>query len=224
MTAARIAALTATTAPRVAYQGEPGAYGEVAIARGWAGQANAMGTATFADAFALPGRGETDYAAIPVWNSTIGDIHDTTLLLGHHAARIEVSFEVTIPIEHCLLALPGATLAGVRYVGSHPTALAQCKRLFLTRRHLQPCVAHDTAGAARELATLGGSVPAGLVPRAAPPWFDPYRPTDPHALAVIAGAAVARTYGLVVLAESVQDNPGNATRFVIIKPQDGVRW
>jgi prephenate dehydratase len=41
---------------------------------------------------------------------------------------------------------------------------------------------------------------------------------------VIAGAAVARTYGLVVLAESVQDNPGNATRFVIIKPQDGVRW
>jgi prephenate dehydratase len=218
MTATRIAA------PRVAYQGEPGAYGEVAISREWAGQATAIGTATFADAFASIGRGDTDFAAIPIWNSTIGDIQDTTLLLGHHASRVEVIADVTIPIEHCLLALPGASLPAIRYVGSHPTALAQCKRLFAHRRHLQPCVAHDTAGAARELATLGAGAPAGGAARASTPWFDPYRPTDPRALAVIAGAGVAQTYGLVVLAESVQDNASNATRFVIVKPQDGVRW
>ena len=220
MTATRMAA------PRVAYQGEPGAYGELAIAQEWAGQATALGTPTFAEAFASLGRGETDYAAIPVWNSTIGDIRDTTLLLGHHASRVEVISERTIPVEHCLLGVPGAVFVKVRHVGSHPTALAQCQRLFATRRQLQPCIAHDTAGAARELAALGGTTPPGvtLSRPTTPPWFDPYRPVDARTLAVIAGAGVARRYGLVTLAESVQDNPGTATRFVIIKPQDGVRW
>ena len=215
---------TQVAAPRVAYQGEAGAYGEAAIVREWAGAATAVGTPTFADAFALLGRGATDYAAIPVWNSTIGDIQDTTVLLGHHRSRVEVVSEVTIPIQHSVLALPGVSLTTLRYVGSHPTALAQCKHLFASRR-LQPCVAHDTAGAARELAALGGREDAPVASHTATrPWFDRYRPVDPHALAVIAGAGVARRYGLVVLAESVQDNPENATRFVIIKPQDGVRW
>ena len=219
MTATRVAT------PRVAYQGEPGAYGEVAITREWAGSATAIGTATFADTFALLGRGDTDYAAIPVWNSTIGDIQDTTLLLGHHRARVEVVSELTIPIEHCLLALPEVSLATVRYVGSHPTALAQCRQLFANPHRLQPCVAHDTAGAARELAALGGRIAGAPTARASTaPWFEPYRPIDPHALAVIAGAGVARRYGLVVLAESVQDSASNATRFVIIKPQAGARW
>lgn len=220
MTATRIAT------PRVAYQGEPGAFGELAITQEWAGQATALGTPTFADAFASLGRGDTDYAAIPVWNSTIGDIPDTTLLLGHHASRVEVISERTIPVEHCLLGVPGTVFIKVRHVGSHPTALAQCQRLFASRRQLQPCVAHDTAGAARELAALGGTIPASpaALRPTTPPWFEPYRPVDPRTLAVIAGAGVARRYGLVILAESVQDNAGNATRFVIIKPQDGVRW
>lgn len=217
--------VTRAMAPRVAYQGEPGAYGEVAITREWAGAATAVGTATFAEAFALLGRGDTEFAAIPIWNSTIGDIQDTTVLLRHHRARVDVVNEVTVPVEHCLLALPGVSLTTVRYVGSHPTALAQCRQLFSNPKRLQPCVAHDTAGAARELAALGRRLddPAARRP-VTPPWFDPYRPVDPHALAVIAGAGVARRYGLVVLAESVQDNASNATRFVIIKPQAGVRW
>src|SRR5215207_5445145 len=107
MTATRIAA------PRVAYQGEPGAYGEMAITREWSGQATAVGTATFPDTLALLGRGGTDYAVIPVWNSTIGDIQDTTILLAHHASRVETVSEVLVPIEHCLLGLPGTTVAGV---------------------------------------------------------------------------------------------------------------
>ena len=218
MTATRIAA------PRVAYQGEPGAYGEMAITQEWRGQATAIGTATFPDVLALLGRGGTDYAVMPVWNSTIGDIQDTSVLLAHHAARVEIVSELTIPIDHCLIALPGASLATVRYVGSHATALAQCLRLFTNRRTLQPCIAHDTAGAARELATLGGRLSPESSRRASPPWFAPYLPTDTNTLAVLAGAAVARIYGLVVLAECVQDNPGNSTRFVVVRAQDGVRW
>jgi prephenate dehydratase len=212
------------TAPRVAYQGEPGAFGEMAIVHEWRGLAAAVGAPTFADALSLLGSGRADYAVFPVWNSTIGDIHDTRVLLSHHAPRIDAVSELTLPVVHCVLALPGASMTTVRYVGSHPTALAQCRRLFASRRGLQPCIAYDTAGAARELAALGGDGIAPPPRNGAPPWFEPYRSSDPTALAVIAGAAAARLYRLVVLAEGVQDQPTNVTRFTVVKAQEGARW
>jgi len=210
------------TAPRVAYQGEPGAYGEMAIAQEWRGVATALGAATFTDALGLVGRGRADYAVIPIWNSTIGEIQDTTVLLAHHAPRLDTVSDLTVSVVHCLLGLPGASLATVRYVGSHPTALAQCRRLFAPPRSLQPCVAHDTAGAARELSSLG--IKARSPRNGATPWFEPYHPFDPRSLAVIAGASVAQLYGLSVIAEGVQDNPQNVTRFVVVKAQAGIRW
>lgn len=213
-----------TAAPRVAFQGEAGAFGEMAIVHEWGGLAAAVGAPTFSDTLALLGRGGADFAVIPVWNSTIGEIHDTRLLLSHHASRIETVAELTLPIVHCLLGLPGASLSTVRYVGSHPTALAQCRRLFATRRHLQPCIAYDTAGAARALAALGDDVPAEPARNGVAPWFEPYRSSDPTALAVIAAASAARLYRLIVLAEGVQDESSNTTRFAIVKAQDGVRW
>ena len=219
MTAARVVAV-----PRVAYQGEPGAYGEMAIAREWGGEATPIGAVTFAETLSLLGRGDAEFAVIPVWNSTIGEIQDTTVLLAHHAARVETVSELTVPVVHCLLGLPGTSIGGVRYVGSHPTALAQCRNLFASRRGLQPCVAHDTAGAARELAALGGRTALGPARLGVPAWFEPYRPIDESALAVIAGASVARLYGLTVLVDGVQDNAANATRFVVVKAQDGARW
>ena len=212
------------TPPRVAYQGEPGAYGEMAIAHGWKGVATAVGTPTFPDAIALLGRGRADFAVIPVWNSTIGEIQDTAVLLAHHAPRLTTVSELTVPVVHCLLGLPGASLTSVRYVGSHPTALAQCRRLFTTRQTLQPCVAHDTAGAARELASLGKRVRLGSARQTATPWFQPYHPTASGSLAVIAGAMVAKLYGLVVITEGVQDSPANATRFVVVQAKAGERW
>ena len=210
------------TAPRVAYQGEPGAYGEMAIAQQWRGVATAVGAPTFAEALAQVGRGRADFAVIPIFNSTIGEIKDTTVLLAHHASRLDRVSELEVPVVHCLLGLPGTTLNTVRYVGSHPTALAQCRRLFGPPRSIQPCVAHDTAGAARELSTLGIRTRHPRTDVA--PWFEPYHPADPSVLAVIAGASVAQLYGLTVIAEGIQDNPQNATRFVVVKAQDGVRW
>lgn len=211
------------THPRVAYQGEPGAYGEMAIVHGWRGSASAVGAPTFTDAITMVGRGRAEFAVIPVWNSTIGEIHDTSLLLAHHASRLDVVSEVMVPVVHCLLALPGASLPAVRYVGSHPTALAQCRRLF-ARSALQPCVAHDTAGAARELASLGHRSRLGSARQATTPWYSPHHPTESTSLAVIAGAHVAQLYGLVVVSEGVQDNPANATRFVVVRAKDGVSW
>lgn len=213
------------TAPRVAYQGEPGAFGEMAIERQWRGSATAVGAATFAEAITMLGRGRADFAVIPIWNSTIGNIQDTNVLLTHHQPKLDTVDELMVPVVHCLLGLPGASLATVRYVGSHPTALAQCRQLFATRRTLQPCVAHDTAGAARELATLGARRGrAGAARGEATPWFSPYHPTESTSLGVIAGESVARLYGLMVINEGVQDNPANATRFVVVKAKDGAHW
>ncbi len=211
------------THPHVAYQGEPGAYSEMAIAREWRGTATAVAAPTFADTIGLLGRGRVDYAVIPVWNSTIGEIQGTSTLLAHHASRLETVSELTVPVVHCLLGLPGASLTTIRYVGSHPAALAQCQRLFATREMLQPCVAHDTAGAARELASLGRRVRLEAA-QASMPWFSPYAAVEPTSLAVIAGSSVAQLYGLVVITEGVQDNPANATRFVVVKAKDGWRW
>ena len=213
-----------TTALRVAYQGEPGAFGEMAIAHEWRGVAAAVGAPTFAEALSLLGRGRVDFAVLPIWNSTIGDIHDTRVLLTHHAPRLETVSGLTVPVVHCLLALPGASLATVRHVGSHPTALAQCRRLFATRRGMRPCIAHDTAGAARELATLGADGPTDRRRNGVAPWFEPYRSSDPTTLAVIASAAAARRYRLVVLTEGVQDQRDNATRFVVVRARDGAKW
>jgi len=220
----RLMEMRVATPPRVTYQGEPGAYGEMAVSQEWRGAATAVGAPTFADAIGLLGRGRADYAVIPVWNSTIGDIQDTSALLAHHASRLETVSELTVPVVHCLLALPGASLASIRYVGSHPTALAQCRRLFTSRQALQPCVAHDTAGAARELASLGRRIRLGSARQAAAAWFTAYAPAESSSLAVIAGTNVAKLYGLVVIAEGVQDNPANATRFVVVKARDGWRW
>ena len=128
--------------------------------RNGAAQATAVGTPTFSEALALLGRGRADFAVIPVWNSTIGEIQDTSVLLAHHASRLSRRCpSSTVPVVHCLLGLARVRRSTtVRYVGSHPTALAQCRRLFANRQTLQPCIAHDTAGAARELATLGGRI------------------------------------------------------------------
>ena len=216
--------LKVPTAPRVAYQGEPGAFGELAISQEWRGVATALGTSTFSEAIAFVGRGRADFAVIPIWNSTIGEIQDTTILLAHHGARLETVSEFTVPIVHCLIALPGTSLTTIRYVGSHPTALAQCRRLFSTRQVIQPCIAHDTAGAARELASLGKRARQRAARQAEQPWFSPYHATESTAFAVIAGKPVAQLYGLVVVTEGVQDNPANATRFVVVKAKDGVRW
>lgn len=203
--------------PRVAYQGEPGAFGEMAIVREWNGRATPVTATTFADAITMLDSGSADYAVLPVWNSTIGDIHDTHLLLSHYASRVKHVSAVTVPVVHCLLSLPRGSRSALRYVGSHSVALGQCRRLFTSRPPLQPCVAYDTAGAARELATLGNGSPPRAARRAAAPWFDPYRPIEPHALGVLASSLAAELYGLTILAEGVQDDPTNRTRFVVVE-------
>ena len=185
-----------TTRVRVSFQGELGAFGEMAIVQHWRGGADAVPTRTFASVADLVRDAQVEYGVIPVWNSSIGDVLQGREVVDSMDAGLETDGEVAVPVHHCLLALPGSTIESLRVVESHPAALAQCTRFVARHPWLTPRDAFDTAGAAKELA--GATQPA------------PDR-------AVLAPAGAAARYGLTILAERIQDDAHNATRFVVIR-------
>lgn len=149
--------------------------------------ATTVGFPTFTRAFdALESR-EVDAAVLPVENSLGGIVQEVNDLLWERKG-VRISGEVVHPVRHCLL---GRGEPVVRAL-SHPQALLQCRR-FLEARNIQAVSFHDTAGAARAVAE-------GMV----------------MGSAAIASAAAARRYGLKVLAEGIQDDDSNQTRFVIV--------
>ncbi len=178
-------------APRIAFQGEPGAYGEEAVIGYFgAGRVEAAPVPTFAAVCAAVESGTAAGGVLPLENSAAGSVGDALDALVR--GRLRVVGELLLPVRHHLLALPGTELADVELVASHWQALAQCER-FLSSRRWTLVAAADTAGAARELSHAGD-----------------------RRLAVIASRAAAARYGLAVLAADIQDDPGNTTRFAVI--------
>lgn len=204
-------ATTACHALRVAYQGIAGAFGEAAVEQHWGGGARPVAARTFDDALTLLTHGDADRAVIPVWNSSIGDVPWGCEALGDHSATVEAVDHVDLSVQHCLLALDRTTLDDVRFVGSHPAALAQCRRFFERYDRFVACSASDTAGAARELARRQ------VATDGAEPWYAGTGADSPSALAVLASISAARRYSLSVLIESVQDDPANITRFAVVR-------
>ncbi len=171
---------------RVGFQGEPGAYSEEA-ALAVLPNAKTLGFPTFTRAFDALDSREVDAAVLPVENSLGGVVQEVNDLLWERSG-VRVSGEVIHPVRHCLL---GRGEPVVRAL-SHPQALLQCRR-FLEARNIQAVSFHDTAGAARAVAE-------GMV----------------MGSAAIASAAAARRYGLKILAEGIQDDDSNQTRFVLV--------
>jgi prephenate dehydratase len=202
-------------APRVAYQGIAGAFGEEAVQQIWRGRARPSPVRTFAGVLEALACRDVDWAVIPIWNSTIGRIATACAALERHEDMIDRVRELALPVRHALLAHPGTTITDLHYVGSHPAALAQCTRLFQEHRTLTACEAFDTAGAAHELAAFGD--PAR---QAEGSWYRRLRVDSPARLGVIASASAAIRYGLVVLRDEVQDDPANVTRFVVVRARE----
>jgi prephenate dehydratase len=215
-------------APRVAYQGLAGAFSEDAVYRMWRGLATAKPERTFAAALESVIRADAQWAVLPIWNSTIGPITAALTALDEYEATLVRAAQIDVPVRHCLIAVHGTSIADVRYVGSHPAALAQCRRFFHATPHLSPCDAFDTAGAAQELSKLIATDPSGIGPTtdrangqpAHSPWFAALSFDSPKQLAAIASASAARAYGMVVLQHDVQDDPTNVTRFVAVRTRE----
>ena len=174
----------------VAYQGEPGAFGEEAV-RGWFGtDATPVPMPTFSAVCAAVESGQADAGVLPLENSLAGTVGDALDALAGGALR--VVGEVLLPIRHQLLVVPGVELADVQRVSSHWQALAQCDR-FLAERDWQIIPAADTAGAAREVAATGDRSSAAITSRAA-----------------------AERCVLEVAAADIQDSEHNMTRFAVL--------
>lgn len=211
---------TELTPIRAAYQGVAGAFGEEAVRLAWDGRAKAIPARSFVAALDQLLNEHVEWAVIPVWNSVIGPITAAREALRERGTSITITRELDVPVRHCLLALPGTSLADVRYVGSHPAALGQCARFFAEHPELAACEAFDTAGSARELSMLRESDG----PRSAESWYAALRVDAPSRLAAIASANAGRRYGLTILCESVQDDPTNLTSFVVVRAAEPSTW
>jgi prephenate dehydratase len=174
----------------IAYQGEPGAFSEAA-ARRVDPDAPLIPCRSFDEVFDAVQEKRAAYGVLPIENSIGGSIHRNYDLLLERT--LPIVGEVELPVIHHLLALPGATLDGLRRVYSHPQGLAQCERFLRTLANVEIIATYDTAGSAKMVAD------AGLKDAGA-----------------IASARAGDVFGLVSLAASVQDFDDNITRFLVV--------
>ena len=182
---------------RVAFQGEPGAFSEAAAIQLLGNGITTVPRATFDAAFRAIDEGAADALLAPVENSLAGSVVRVFDLLVE--SRLTIVAETILPIEMQLIAAPGASLADIRSVASHPMALAQCERFFAAHPQWKRVPAEDTAGSVRETLSRGDK-----------------------SCAAIAGRRAAERYNGVILAESIQDNAENFTRFVLLVPEKEV--
>jgi prephenate dehydratase len=170
-----------------AYQGEPGAYSEEAASLLLPGSP-ARGYRTFRLAVDALTEGAVDVAVLPVENTLGGIIQEVNDLLWE-TPGLRVTGEHVHPVVHCLM---GRRDAPVTRALSHPQALSQCRQ-WLHAHGIEAVAGDDTAGSARWLAE---------------------HPTP--GLAAIASATAARRYGLDVIAQGIQDDDSNRTRFLVV--------
>jgi len=177
---------------KIAFQGEPGANSHIAIAEAYP-DAEPLPCPTFEDALAAISSGEADLGMIPIENSVAGRVADIHHLLPQ--SGLFIVGEYFLPIHHQLMAPRGAKLGDVKTVESHVHALGQCRNI-IRKLKIRPIVSGDTAGSARIVAERGD-----------------------NSCASIASKLAADIYGLDILAEDVEDETHNTTRFVVLARQ-----
>ncbi len=178
--------------PKVAFQGERGANSERAILNYYPeGAVEPLPLHSFEDLFKAVLSGDASWGMVPVENSLAGSVLENYDLLSRYP-DVKIVGEIKVRIRHNLMARSGVREEDIRRVYSHPQALAQCAE-FISRKGWVPVSYFDTAGAA---AMVAGS-----------------EETD---IAAIATVAAAEYHSLEILAEDVETNPRNYTRFVVI--------
>src|SRR5437016_6506065 len=174
---------------KIAFQGEPGANSHIAIVEAYP-DAEPLPCATFEEAMAGISSGEADLGMIPIENSVAGRVADIHHLLP--ASGLFIVGEWFLPVRHQLMAVKGAKLEDIKTVESHVHALGQCRKI-IRKLGIKPIVAADTAGSAREIAERGDKT-----------------------CAAIATKLAAEIYGLDILAENIEDEAHNTTRFIVL--------
>lgn len=193
---------TIASSARVAFQGEPGAFSQIAARKLLGDYVWTVACPTFESLFSSVEEGRAELILAPLENTLAGPILRCYDLLHESALSpnpLVMTGEVVLRISHCIIGCPGALLEHVSRIQSHPVALAQCERFFAAHPEIRKAVAEDTAGSVRQIMENG----------------------DP-AVAAIASEYAAQQYGAKVLAFAVEDDPHNFTRFALLRPASTV--
>jgi prephenate dehydratase len=176
---------------RVAFLGPAGTFTEEALRASAPGPVEEVPFPSIYETVMAVHDGETDMAVVPIENSLEGSVTTTLDALATEARDVQIAKEFVLPVRHNLIARHELPLEQIQRVISHPQATPQCTRFL--RAHL--------AHADRQLA--GSTAEAvRIVAEAGEPW------------AAIGSKLAAELYGAVVLAEGIEDESGNETRFV----------
>jgi prephenate dehydratase len=187
-------ALPGAALPRVAFQGERGAFSEEAAVRLLGDDIQLVPRKTFASLYDSIDNGDADYVLAPVANSIAGVVQASINLL-RQSSLVAVD-KVELRIQQHLIGRPEATFENIQIVQSHPVALDQCRRFFAEHPRLKAVTADDTAGSVAEIMQSADATRAA-----------------------IAGSRAAELYGAAIIRESIQDQPENFTRFVLLRKE-----
>ncbi len=185
---------------RVAFQGEHGAFSEMAVYNLFPSDAPTFPKPVFREVYNAVLAGEVDFGMIPIENALAGSITENYDLLLEFP-DVHIVGETQVRVEHNLIGLPGTSLDTIRRVFSQPPALAQSKQFLDAHPQWEAVPFYDTAGSVKHISQLG----------------------DPS-LAAIASSEAARVYGMEILVPGVETNHRNFTRFFLIaRPEEAVR-
>ncbi|MGE5488003.1 MAG: prephenate dehydratase [bacterium] len=184
---------------RVAFQGERGAFSEVAIRQLLGTRAEAIPCQRFDQVFAALRDKKASAAVIPIENTLHGSVHENYDHLLNF--KFEICGETSVRISHSLIAPPGMTFRKVKRVFSHPVALNQCLNFFAKHPHIEKVPFYDTAGSVKMIME-----------------------ERPEGGAAIASSVAAEIYGAKILKRSLEDDRRNYTRFFLLRrPEDAAR-
>ena len=179
---------------KVTYQGEIGAYSEMAVNKFFGSKVESVPCKDFREVFESVKTGTVPNGVVPIENSIEGSVNQNYDLFLIY--DLKVCGEVAIKLAHVLIANPKTELENVKTVYSHPQALAQC-RSYLEKHKWEIIPAYDTAGSVKLIKEKG------LTNAAA-----------------IASEKAADLYCMKILARNIADNPSNYTRFLVLGTED----
>lgn len=174
-----------------AYQGEPGAYSEMASMNYFGAKNISLSpSVTFDSVFKKVSTGEADFGVVPIENSLYGSVFETYDLLLNYT--LTIIGELNLQIHHYLLAKNRYKISQIKKIYSHPQALGQCSKFLTKLKNTEVIPEYDTAGAAKIVSSM--NEPA----------------------AAIASKNAAEKYNLQVISSNIQNEKKNYTRFLVI--------
>jgi prephenate dehydratase len=177
---------------RVAFQGEAGAFSQMAVRQLLGDEVRIVPCQTFETVFRSLAGKEVDAAVIPIENTLHGSVHENY----DHLLQFDVEIvgETSVRIAHNLIAPPGVSLRSVKRVYSHPVALNQCLHFFADNPQFERVPFYDTAGSVKMIME-----------------------ERPEGAAAIASSISAGIYGARILKRNIEDDPSNFTRFFLLE-------